>query len=195
MTTPYANLTQSPAQARTVPRRPAWLINLHWITVLALFAALGLILLRDDLAGKALRTLLLEWHRWLGLTVLAATVIRVALRALHGPLPELASGPRLLSRGAHAIHGVLYLGLLGLPLLGWALTSARGHHMAIGPLPIPALCGADPDLADRLEDLHRWTAWTVMSLVGIHAAAALWHHFIRRDAVLRAMWPWARAPR
>lgn len=193
MTTP--NPYSTSASAYDAPQRPAWLISLHWITVLALFTALGLILVRDDLEGKALRTLVLEWHRFLGLTVLIATVIRVPLRALQGPLPELASGPRLFSLGARIIHGLLYLGLLALPLLGWALTSARGHHIEIGPLTLPTLCGSDPDLADRLEDFHRWTAWTLMSLVGVHAAAAFWHHFVSRDAVLRAMLPWARAPR
>jgi hypothetical protein len=54
---------------------------------------------------------------------------------------------------------------------------------------LPAGVPAISELADTLSDYHVWLAWGLLVLVGMHVAAAAWHHFVRRDAVLRAMLP------
>jgi cytochrome b561 len=54
---------------------------------------------------------------------------------------------------------------------------------------LPALIGRDLDLADTLEDWHSALAWTLLALIALHVAAALWHQYIRRDGLLDAMWP------
>jgi cytochrome b561 len=50
----------------------------------------------------------------------------------------------------------------------------------------------DPDLADVLTDWHAWAAWGLLALLAAHIAAALWHHWVRRDGVLAAMLPLLR---
>jgi cytochrome b561 len=42
------------------------------------------------------------------------------------------------------------------------------------------------------EDIHGYLAYTLFALAGIHIAAALWQQFVRRDDVLRRMWPAGR---
>jgi len=80
--------------------------------------------------------------------------------------------------------------LIALPVVGWALTSAHDIPLSfLGVIHLPKLVAADSELADNLERLHVWLAWGLLAAVAIHVAAALWHHFIRRDAVLDAMLP------
>jgi hypothetical protein len=76
-----------------------------------------------------------------------------------------------------------------LPLLGWALSNAEGKPVHLFGLTLPALVSADEDLADTLQAWHLNAAWVLLGLVSLHVAAALWHHFVLRDEVLRRMLP------
>jgi len=112
----------------------------------------------------------------------------VRQRATLAPTDAGMSTPQKLA--ASALHALLYVLLLSIPLLGWALSSARGQAVAL-PLGVnlPALLAKDLDLADSLEQLHSIAAWSLAALAGLHAAAAIWHHRVRRDGVLVAMLP------
>lgn len=170
-------------------RRPGWLIAVHWATAVAILVAVALVLYRDTVDDKALRALLLDIHRQIGLSVMLATLLRLSLRWRVPPLPEDTTAP-LVRLAAAATHLLLYALMLALPLLGWALFNSRGHDATLlGALPLPRLVETDPDLADTLADWHQWVAWTLLAVSGLHAVAALWHHYVRGDAVLRAMLP------
>lgn len=170
------------------PRHPALSIVLHWMSALLIVAAFVLVLGRDYFDEKAVRAALLTGHRSVGLLVLAITGLRLATRNRRERLDSGQSGFEHLA--ARAVHIVLYVMMLALPLLGWALSSARGHAVSLfGMVDLPALVGRDVDLADQLADIHETLAWTLLGFACVHAAAALWHHFVRGDAVLRAMLP------
>ena len=47
----------------------------------------------------------------------------------------------------------------------------------------------DRPLAAQLSSVHVFLGYALLALIGLHAAAALFHHFIRRDDVLNAMLP------
>jgi len=167
-------------------RQPLALIALHWATALTLLGAFALILVRELADGKPLRLLLLDSHRSLGMLVLVMTALRLAVRRRKLELVE----TRAHRIGAALGHAVLYLLLMTLPVLGWATSSAMGHTVTVfGLFHLPALVATSPDLADQLVDLHGVLAWTLFGLVSLHAMAACWHHFVRRDDVLRAMLP------
>jgi len=84
----------------------------------------------------------------------------------------------------------LYGLLFALPMLGLAASHAHAAPVRfLGLVLIPPLVQPDPDLADDLTDYHVWAAWALLFLVCVHAGAAAWHHWIRRDGVLTAMWP------
>jgi cytochrome b561 len=77
-----------------------------------------------------------------------------------------------------------------LPLEGWILSNAHGVSVSLlGVVPLPRLIDSDSELADVLSDYHVWLAWVLLAVVVVHALAALWHHFVLRDGVLRAMCP------
>jgi cytochrome b561 len=79
--------------------------------------------------------------------------------------------------------------LATVPLLGWTASNALGQDVHFLGVALPALIAPDDDLGDRLQQWHQTAAWSLVALAAIHALAALWHHFIRRDAVLAAMLP------
>ncbi|TCV97821.1 cytochrome b561 [Luteibacter rhizovicinus] len=182
--------TTSPEDATA--RHPRRLVALHWLTVLAVVAAATFILTRDEVSGRALRTWLLEGHRHAGLIVLILFVVRVAVRFRLGKLPHDGSTSRLIRVLAASTHVALYALLLGMPLLGWALSGAQGNTVHFFGIALPALVGEDEDLADRLQAWHLDAAWVLLGLVCLHIAAALWHHFVLRDGVLRRMLPGPR---
>jgi cytochrome b561 len=177
-----------PAQ-ETATGRPGKLIFLHWATVLCLCFAAALILIRDQVDGRALRQWLLEGHRHFGLFVLFLFFVRVVLRLRLGKLPAAHNGSRLTHVMATLTHIALYALLLAQPLLGWALSNAQDKPVHLFGATLPSLVGADEDLADTLQTWHTDAAWLLLGLVSLHICAALWHHFVLRDGVLRQMLP------
>jgi cytochrome b561 len=174
------------------PKRPRALVILHWLTVLFLFIAAALILTRSEVSGRALKIWLLEGHRHFGLFVLVLFFVRVALRFRFGKLPSDNGSSRLVRLLAGLTHVALYALLLAQPLLGWALSDAQGRPVHLFGLTLPAIVGADEDVADALQVWHQDAAWLLLGLISLHIAAALWHHFVLRDGVLRMMLPQRR---
>ena len=169
--------------------RPRGLVALHWLTLFCLVCGVVLILLRDEVAGRAMRQWLLDGHRHFGVLVLLLFVARVTLRIRSGQLPPADNPSPFIRIAAALVHVALYALLLALPVLGWALNDALGKPAHLFGVALPALVGADEDLADTLLAWHQDAAWLLLGLVLLHAAAALWHHFVLRDGVLRTMLP------
>jgi cytochrome b561 len=185
--------------ASPAPRSPSFashpraVIALHWLSALVLVGVFALVLSRELLEDDAPRAALLKAHRVLGLLVGSITLLRLGTR-LRSRLADTTGHCALWQRVlAHGLHAGLYLLLLSLPLLGWALTSARGQMVELPLLGhLPALLERDLDLADTLESWHAGVAWTLAGAIGAHLGAALLHHFFHRDGVLLAMLPLLR---
>jgi cytochrome b561 len=176
--------------ARSSARQPALTVAIHWITVVAIVIAVAVMFVRDAGEDRAWRQFLLDVHRQLGLLVLLGAGLRIAIRLRRRLMDHAPDMAPLLRRAAQAAHILMYGVLLALPLLGWAATSAHGVALTfLGGIPLPKLLSPDSELADTLSDYHVWLAWGLLGLVMAHIGAALWHHFVRRDAVLRAMLP------
>ena len=146
-----------------------------------------------------------QLHKSLGLTVAALMTVRVLWRLTHGS-PDL---PNTMSawerRAAQAAHVCLYGLLLAMPLTGWLMVSAASLPVPtrlFGWLAVPhysalaGLEGASRKLyEDFFKELHLVAAITLAWLAALHIAAALYHHFGRRDDVLRRMLPTWRTGR
>lgn len=176
------------------PLRHPWpTIALHWASALLVAGAFVLAWLRDTADDKPLRAVLLFSHSQLGLLVGLLLLMRLAVRVMNranAPAIEMPAWQRWAGAGGHL---ALYALLLAQPLLGWAVMNAHGHDpLLFGAWPLPSLANPDPDLADTLAEYHETTAWAMLALIGLHASAALWHHFARGDAVLASMLPGAR---
>lgn len=181
----------SSASSRTGPEKHHQLtIAVHWGTVLCIVIAVAAVLLRELIGDKFWRLVLIETHRQLGLMVLLGVAFRLGVRLRYGMADHMSGLPALMRLAAIGAHWSLYGLLVGLPLLGWAATNAHNLQVNfVGLLQLPALVGADSELADELSDNHLLAAWCLLGLVILHSGAALYHHYIRRDRVLWAMLP------
>jgi cytochrome b561 len=168
---------------------------MHWGTAFCVVMVAATILLRELIEDKFWRGALMDAHRQLGLLVLICVALRLAARARHGMINHMESMPWPIRAAATGTHWALYGLLVTLPLLGWASTNAHNLPVRLfGLVELPALAVVDSELADELSDHHALAFWALLGLVCAHAGAALYHHFVRRDAVLWAMLPGQSEP-
>ena len=90
------------------------------------------------------------------------------------------------------MHYALYAFMIVTPLLGWLTLSAAGKPINLFGVVVPALIGADESLSHQLKDFHEALATAGYFLIGLHAAAALVHHYVTRDNTLVRMLPGRR---
>lgn len=173
--------------------RYGWpLIGLHWLTLLLIVAAYVLAEILDDMALSPLKLKLYSWHKWIGMTVLFLVPLRVAFR-LADKFDHRQGLTPLELRVSAIAHGLIYLLLIAVPMFGWLYSSAAGFPVVwFGVLPLPDLVGKDKALAEVFKELHEGSFNLLVTLVAVHAAAALYHHYARRDGVLARMVPWLR---
>jgi cytochrome b561 len=163
-------------------------IAAHWGTVLAIVISVVAVYCRELTEDKALRVILLDLHRQLGLLVIIVVPLRIIFRFCLRFANHSIHVPPILHWARQATHVATYSFLVIAPLLGWASTNAHRVSLKfLGVVPLPSLVAPDPDVADMLADYHTWAFYALGALVALHATAALVHHFVLRDGVLVAM--------
>jgi cytochrome b561 len=167
---------------------------LHWLVAALVFAqiALGWSAVTWRLSPTKLD--LFVWHKSIGMLILTLMVIRVAWRLANPPPVLPAEMPTFERRAARASHFLLYLLLLVMPMTGWITNSAANIPFRMFWLiPVPAIVQPDKVTADVAALVH-FTLFVVLSvLLAIHIGAALRHHFVKRNDVLRRMLPGGRS--
>ena len=165
-------------------------IGLHWLIFLLFIGVYGTIELRELFEkGSDPREALKTWHFMLGMLVFVLVWLRIAAR-LSGPTPTIQPAPpRFQELAAKLLHLALYLLMIGMPLTGWLLLSASGKPVPFFGLELPALIGVNKDLAGQIKELHETLGTAGYFLIGLHAAAALYHHYIVRDNTMTRMLP------
>ena len=161
---------------------------LHWCTFILVVIAAGAIITHGYVGGSAERKLLLHLHQGAGVAVLGLTLLRLTWRPFTRTGVLHANMPAPMRIGAATTHAALYITLLALTLLGWLTTNAAGQKLGLFGIELPTLIGRNRDLGDELQEWHADLAWLLCALVITHVAAALWHHYRRRDGVLRSIW-------
>jgi cytochrome b561 len=174
---------------------------LHWLMALWILAAYVIIiyLTWDHTEGIVPG---LNYHKVVGFTILLPLVIRFVWRLIN-PAPALpATLPRWQVVASRVSHGLLYSLMLAMPITGYL---GNGGGVDYGAFRIPPFMRTE--LAARLFDALGVTAqqWDVFfdtihygivgpyvfsTLIILHASAALWHHVVQKDDVLRRMLPW-----
>jgi cytochrome b561 len=164
---------------------------LHWATVLLVGLAWMLGTVGDELPKGGTRAAGLFVHISAGLAVLVLLGGRLLWRLADSPPPAdpTAFGPWL-DRAARFAHYVLYAALLGVPVTGILLQFARGNALPVfGVMEIASPWLADRAISAPLKEVHEVLANGLLILAGIHAAAALMHHWLLKDRTLTRMLP------
>ncbi|CAH1672966.1 Cytochrome b [Hyphomicrobiales bacterium] len=182
---------ETPSAGYSAPAR-----TLHWITAIAVFVMIpvgvtmsyrgNVLNLWDGLTNG-----LYSGHKLLGFLLLWLTAGRLAYRFLHGAPPDEPTLEWWQRAGSHLVHWLLYGLLLVVPLLGWIGVSLFPALTIFDLFSLPALTKPDEAAAQRVLGIHGKLALTLGALAILHIAAALYHRFIRKDGVLRRMWPGA----
>ncbi len=167
-------------------------IALHWLIALLIFCSFPLGLYMADLPLSPQKLQYYSWHKWAGVTIFFLVLLRILWRAGHKP-PAPVSMPRWQLLAAEAVHHLLYLFMIVVPVSGWLMSSAHGFQTVwFGILPLPELLEKNHDLAETLEGVHEFLNYAMLLLVGLHVAAALKHQFFDRDGLLSRMSPFTR---
>lgn len=172
---------------------PPALIAIHWLTVLLIAAVFATIELREYFPkGDVMRDQLKSLHFMLGLTVWLLVLARLVLRSRERA-PQIVPPPSAWQIGAaHAMHALLYAVMIAMPVLGWLVLSGEGKPVPFFGLTLPPLMAENKALAHSIEDVHVFIGNAFYYLIGLHALAALAHHYLAKDNTLVRMLPMIR---
>jgi len=164
--------------------------TLHWLVVVLLIAQFIVAWTMPHIGRNTPVTTLIGLHFTIGIVILCVAVIRLLFRLVSGtPAPE-AGIPGWQETSSQAVHWALYALLLIVPLLGWINGDWRGMPVALFGQELPHLIAARAAGWQWTGDVHGLLAnYAMLGLVGLHVAAALYHHVVMRDGVLKRMMP------
>ena len=174
-------------------------IALHWVMAISFFLMLGSGLAVEylDLA-KSLKFKMIQWHKSLGVLLLAAFVIRLGWRLLHKPpaLPATIHGVEAIA--AKLGHAALYVCMLAVPLTGWAMVSSSPYGLptiVFGWFTwphIPGIAGNDA-VSGAAKTAHWLLAWAFLLCIAGHVAAVIKHAVLDKENLLPRMLPACKA--
>ena len=179
---------------KTSDRYGSLSIGLHWIMLLLLIAVYACIELRVFFPkGSDLRTALKTWHFMLGLSVFVLASLRLVVHLINPVDPIESAMPEWSTFISKLMQITLYVFMMGMPLAGWLagwlLLSAEGKPIPFFGLQLPALIGENKDLTELIKDIHATSGTVGYFLIGLHASAALFHHYVLKDNTLLRILP------
>lgn len=165
-------------------------ILFHWLMALMVIGLLGVGLYMTSAEKTPSVFKLYGLHKSMGAILLVLVCLRLLWRQLNTQpsLPETL--PKFQRLAAHMAHYGLYFFMFAMPLSGWLMSSAAGFPVSVfGLFTLPNLVAPDNALRMFFGEAHELMAWALMALIVAHAGAALQHHFLLKDTVLRRMLP------
>ncbi len=162
-------------------------IILHWAIAALLAFQIGVGWALEDLGARGFS--LYQLHKSVGITILALTLVRIAVRYWKPRPAKLEGGWQgALASGVHlGLYAFMALG----PLTGWALVSTakvKVPTLIFGAIPLPHL-PLPASVHGLAEGSHGLIAWIGIALVALHVAGALRHHLLMRDGLIWRMVP------
>jgi len=165
---------------------------LHWAIVLLIVPQYFLAEAAEELPNGLEKLQIFTWHKSLGMLVLILALARIAWKVMNQGLPG-PIGNAWQRKAAAAGHGLLYLLILAQPLSGWIMSSSANYPVTLfNWFQFPAIVGENHDLHERMEEVHELLFNALLVVAAIHIAAALYHHFVLKDSVLRRMLPFSK---
>jgi len=162
----------------------------HWLIFILVTAQYLVGEFMPHIGRNAQNAGLIALHIGLGGFILLVIVMAIIWRVLH-PVPQLLELPRWQRIAATLVHWLLYGLILVMVLLGWAATNFRGWNVTVFGIDLPMLANKGDRWAHTAGDIHTLLVNVLLALVALHVGAALFHHFVKHDKVLRRILPGA----
>ncbi len=163
---------------------------LHWLIVLLLIAQFIFAWIMPEIRRDTPVTTLISLHFTFGIIILAVAIVRLGWRLTHREPPPEDGLPPWQTFSARIVHYLLYALLFVVPILGWMDASRRGMPVVMFGLELPQLVATRAAGWGWTGDVHGLMSnYLMLALVGLHVVAALYHHFVRHDGVLKRMLP------
>ncbi|WP_052018075.1 MULTISPECIES: cytochrome b [Cupriavidus] len=161
---------------------------LHWLVFLGAVVAVAAVEFRDVFPkGSTERAAMMAIHESAGITILVLMLLRLLVRVSQPVPPPPAGDPRWMDRAASAMHVVLYVLMLAMPVLGMLAVAWKGKTIPVYGLQLALPLAINEPYSKLAKEIHETGATFVYIFVGLHAAAALWHQFVLKDRLLRRM--------
>lgn len=164
--------------------------TLHWLIALLVLGQFALGLWMSDVPPRSERPYYFAIHASLGITILALMLARFLWWIGNdAPVPPPGT-PEWQRKGAWLSHRLLYALTFATAIVGWLASGTLEQPLepkVLGLVPVPQPLAAGSPWGELLEEAHEMLAFALIALVGVHAAAALYHHVVLRDGVLRRM--------
>jgi len=166
--------------------------TLHWLMAAAIVVMIGLGLFMVAQPPSLSTFRLFDLHKSTGLTLMVLAILRLGWRWHRGAPEPLTQGTKRWELWlAHVVHVLLYVLMIGIPIIGWIGASASGLPMTFfGIAPIPSIFPSGEMQQRFFLGLHDWLNWLLVFTLFLHVAGALKRHFVLGDATLRRMLPW-----
>jgi cytochrome b561 len=161
---------------------------LHWVTAVLVLGMISAGIAMSNMASGPAQNFIYSLHKSTGVILIPIILFRLAYRLQHPPAPLPEHIPYIQRMAAEGLHWTFYVLLIAQPIIGWIATAAYP-----APVPffwlfdLPAIVSPNRALSEQLFAVHRAIGFLLAFLVSGHIAAALFHHFVRRDEVLMRM--------
>jgi cytochrome b561 len=174
-------------RAGPYPTTSKWL---HWLVAACVLTTAPVAIAMTRVGEGPTQDALFNIHKSLGVLIFILVVLRLINRLMVGaPAPE-PGIERWQKAASSTTHGLLYLLLVTMPIVGYVANSLYGAPTPFfGLFELPSITAENQPLSEKLFTLHRWAGFLMIALVLMHIGAALFHHVIRGDNVLRRMLP------
>lgn len=165
----------------------------HWVIALLVCAQFYWVWSPNFITfSDAIKTQYVLLHKSLGISILALAILFILWRMVT-IRPSDPSQPYWKQIIAKIVHYSLFILLLAMPILGYLMSVADGRTVRFfGLFDLPNLISANPKMADLYFQTHSILGYVFVILIGLHVAAALHHHFIVKDDVLKKMLPFRK---
>jgi len=163
-------------------------IAFHWL-MFVLVVIVGVLGLLHDSWPKQTQAFWINVHALIGIFLWLVLLARFGYRLRHSP-PTLPTDIGAFSRRLSGpVHLALYALMFVIPIIGFVTFIYHGRIFHFGLFDLNFGIQKNPAIFEPTEDIHGYLAYALFALAGLHALAALWHHFVSHDGVLARMWP------
>jgi len=165
--------------------------DFHWLMAAVILTAICVGVYAADLPKEdATRGFWFGIHKSLGVTAFFLAIMRIGWRLFHSTPRYRVPLGRFTAMAAWTAHSALYILMVCVPIGGYVLSTTSGHPVSwFGLYTFPGLFPVDKSLAKLADDAHVTGALILATVIALHIAAAVWHHWIKRDEVMARMAP------